>query len=112
MRGLVVDWEDYDRVYSEAGLDPAQGPHAGRRGRGFVYDDDYHARAPATPTNFMYSPMPPTPYRRSPAPRALLALLGTRVVLEFTVDHHYEQVAAHAVARAAALQPRAKDGLT
>ncbi len=32
MRGLLVDWQDYDRVYNEAGLIPPEGPLADRRG--------------------------------------------------------------------------------
>ena len=39
-----------------------------------------------------------------------LAEAGTRVKLEFTVDHHYVQVAAQ-VARMPLFNPRAKDGL-
>ena len=72
------------------------------------YDDDYERVGYAT--SFMYSPM----LQRHIAiarVRPEFAKLGTKVNLEFTVDHHYEQVAAH-VARLPALPPRAKDGLT
>jgi aminomethyltransferase len=56
------------------------------------YDDDYQRVGYAT--SFMYSPM----LQRHIAiarVRPDLARLGTKVNLEFTVDHHYEQVAAH-----------------
>jgi aminomethyltransferase len=69
MVGLVVDWEDYDRVYSGAGL------------------------------------IPPKDHR--PVHEDWMAKAGTRVFLEFTVDHHYEQVAAH-VARLPLFNPERK----
>ena len=57
-------------------------------------------------TSFMYSPM----LQRHIAiarVRPELAKPGTKVKLEFTVDHHYEQVAAH-VARLPLYNPKRK----
>lgn len=103
MRGLVVDYEDYDRVYTEAGLIPPK-DHSPIVEDWMLYDDDYQRVGYAT--SFMYSPM----LQRHIAiarVRPDLAKLGTQVKLEFTVDHHYEQVAAH-VARLPLYNPARK----
>jgi aminomethyltransferase len=103
MRGLVVDWRDYDRVYNEAGLIPPK-DHAPVQEDWMCYDDDYQRVGYAT--SFMYSPM----LQRHIAIARIrpdLAKLGTKVNLEFTVDHHYEQVAAH-VARLPLYNPERK----
>lgn len=103
MRGLVVDWRDYDRVYNEAGLIPPK-DHAPVVEDWMLYDDDYQRVGYAT--SFMYSPM----LQRHIAiarVRPDLAKLGTTVKLEFTVDHHYEQVAAN-VARLPLFNPERK----
>ncbi len=103
MRGLIVDWQDYDRVYNEAGLIPPK-DHAPVVEDWMLYDDDYQRVGYAT--SFMYSPM----LQRHIAiarVRPDLAKLGTKVNLEFTVDHHYEQVAAQ-VARLPLYNPERK----
>jgi aminomethyltransferase len=103
MRGLVVDWRDYDRVYNEAGLIPPK-DHAPIVEDWMLYDDDYQRVGYAT--SFMYSPM----LQRHIAiarVRPDLAKLGTKVKLEFTVDHHYQQVAAN-VARLPLYNPERK----
>ena len=103
MRGLVVDWQDYDRVYNEAGLIPPK-DHAPIVEDWMCYDDDYERVGYAT--SFMYSPM----LQRHIAIARVkpeFAKLGTKVNLEFTVDHHYEQVAAH-VARLPLYNPERK----
>ena len=103
MSGLVVDWRDYDRVYNEAGLIPPK-DHAPVVEDWMLYDDDYQRVGYAT--SFMYSPM----LQRHIAiarVRPDLAAVGTKVMLEFTVDHHYEQVAAH-VARLPLYNPERK----
>ena len=103
MRGLIVDWRDYDRVYNEAGLIPPK-DHAPVVEDWMLYDDEYERVGYAT--SFMYSPM----LQRHIAiarVRPDLAKLGTKVNLEFTVDHHYEQVAAH-VARLPLYNPERK----
>ena len=103
MRGLVVDWRDYDRVYNEAGLIPPK-DHAPVVEDWMLYDDDYERVGYAT--SFMYSPM----LQRHIAiarVRPDFEAFGTKVNLEFTVDHHYEQVAAH-VARLPLYNPERK----
>ncbi len=103
MRGLIVDWRDYDRVYNDAGLIPPK-DHTPVQEDWMCYDDDYERVGYAT--SFMYSPM----LQRHIAIARIrpdLAKLGTKVNLEFTVDHHYEQVAAH-VARLPLYNPERK----
>ena len=103
MRGLIVDWRDYDRVYNEAGLIPPK-DHAPVVEDWMLYDDEYQRVGYAT--SFMYSPM----LQRHIAiarVRPDLAKTGSKVNLEFTVDHHYEQVAAH-VARLPLYNPERK----
>jgi len=103
MAGLVVDWEDYDRVYQEAGLIPPK-EHTPIHEDWMVYDDDRQRVGYAT--SFMYSPI----LQRHVAlarVRPELAKPGTRVFLEFTVDHRYQQVAAH-VARLPLYNPERK----
>ena len=109
MRGLVVDWEDHDRVYDEAGLLPPR-DHTPVLEDWMVYADDAgpdgrgEAGAQAGyATSFMYSPV----LQRHIAiarVRPDLAEPGTPVKLEFTVNHRYEQVAAQ-VARLPLFDP-------
>jgi aminomethyltransferase len=104
MRGLVVDWQDYDRVYNEAGLIPPK-DHTPVVEDWIVYDEGYQAQV-GYATSFMYSPM----LQRHIAIARIrpdLAATGTRLKLEFTVDHQYEQVAAH-VARLPLYNPERK----
>ncbi len=103
MRGLIVDWRDYDRVYNDAGQIPPK-DHAPVVEDWMLYDDSYERVGYAT--SFMYSPM----LQRHIALARVqpeFAKLGTKVNLEFTVDHHYEQVAAH-VARLPLYNPERK----
>jgi aminomethyltransferase len=103
MRGLVVDWQDYDRVYDEAGLIPPK-EHTPVLEDWMVYDEAYQRVGYAT--SFMYSPV----LQRHIAIARVgpsFAKPGTTVRLEFTVDHHYEQVAAH-VARLPLFNPERK----
>jgi aminomethyltransferase len=104
MSGLIVDWKDYDRVYNEAGQIPPK-DHTAVQEDWIVYDDDYQEQV-GYATSFMYSPM----LQRHIAiarVRPDLAATGTRLKLEFTVDHHYQQVAAH-VARLPLYNPPRK----
>jgi aminomethyltransferase len=91
MAGLVVDWEDYDRVYREAGLIPPK-EHTPVHEDWMVYDDDRQRVGYAT--SFMYSPILQRHIALARV-RPDLAKPGSRVFLEFTVDHRYQQVAAH-----------------
>lgn len=103
MSGLVVDWEDYDRVYGDAGLIPPKA-HAPVHEDWMVYDDAGSRVGFAT--SFMYSPILQGHIALARV-RPDLARSGTRVQLEFTVDHHYEKVAAH-VARLPLYNPERK----
>ncbi len=104
MRGLVVDWRDYERVYDEAGLLPPK-DHTPVVEDAMVYDEAYRERV-GYATAFMYSPM----LQRHIALARVLpdrAEPGTPVKLELTVDHHYEPVTAH-VARLPLYNPERK----
>ena len=91
MVGLVVDWEDYDRVYTAAGLIPPK-DHVPVHEDWMVYDDARQRVGYAT--SFMYSPVLQRHIALARV-RPDLAKSGTKAFLEFTVDHHYQQVAAH-----------------
>ena len=96
--------EDYDRVYNEAGLIPPK-DHAP------VVEDWMRLRRrlparSATP-RASCTRRCSSATSRSPASGPSIAKLGTKVNLEFTVDHHYEQVAAH-VARLPLYNPERK----
>jgi aminomethyltransferase len=103
MVGLIVDWQDYDRVYSSAGLIPPK-DHRPVHEDWMVYDADRTRVGYAT--SIMYSPVLQRHIALARV-RPDLGKPGTRVFLEFTVDHHYEQVAAH-VARLPLYNPERK----
>ena len=90
LTGLILDWADYDRIYSEAGLIPPK-DHTPTLGEMFLYDDD--DRQVGYTTSFMYSPM----LQRHIAiarVRPGLAAAGTKVRLEIDVNHRYEYIPA------------------
>ena len=90
LTGLVLDWDDYDRIYDRAGLIPPK-DHTPIHEEYFVYDDDGSQVGYAT--SFMYSPI----LQRHVAltrVRPELAAAGTAVRLEIDVNHRYEYVAA------------------
>ena len=91
LRGLVVDWQDYDRVYTAAGLVPPK-DHTPVVEDRMLYDDERQRVGYAT--SFMYSPVLQQHIAIAHV-RPDLAVPGTHVKLEFIVDHRYEQVAAH-----------------
>jgi aminomethyltransferase len=103
MSGLVVDWEDYERVYGAAGLIPPK-VHAPVHEDWMVYDEE--AKRVGYATSFMYSPILQRHIALARV-RPDLAKVGNRVFLEFTVDHHYQKVAAH-VARLPLYNPERK----
>ena len=103
MTGLVVDWEDYDRVYGEAGLIPPK-QHAPLHEDWMVYGGDGQRVGYAT--SVMYSPVLQRHIALARV-RPELAKVGTRVQLEFTVDHQYRKIAAH-VARLPLFNPERK----
>jgi aminomethyltransferase len=103
MVGLVVDWEDYDRVYTAAGLVPPK-DHRPVHEDWMVYDGERQRVGYAT--SIMYSPILQRHIALARV-RPDLGRPGTRVYLEFTVDHRYQQVAAH-VARLPLFNPQRK----
>jgi aminomethyltransferase len=103
MRGLILDWQDYDRVYNEAGLVPPK-DHTPVLEDWMLYDDEYKRVGYAT--SLMYSPM----LQRHIAiarVRPDLGKIGSKVNLETTVNHQYELVAAN-VARLPLYNPERK----
>jgi aminomethyltransferase len=90
LTGLMLDWAEYDRIYSEAGLIPPK-DHTPIQGEMFLYDDD-DLQVGYT-TSFMYSPM----LQRHIAiarVRPGLAAAGTKVRFEIDVNHRYEYIPA------------------
>lgn len=93
MMGLLVDWDDYDRKYTEAGMVPPK-DHTPVHEDMMVYDDQVQRVGYAT--SFMYSPV----LQRHIALARIrpdMAKPGTKLNLEFTINHHYLQVGAHVV---------------
>ena len=90
LTGLLVDWADYDRIYSGAGLIPPK-DHTPVQEEMFVYDGEGHQVGYAT--SFMYSPILQRHIALARV-RPELAAAGTPVRLEMDVNHRYEYVAA------------------
>jgi aminomethyltransferase len=88
--GLVVDWQDYDRIYNGAGLIPPK-DHTPIVEELFVYDDEI--RQVGYSTSFMYSPMLQRHIAMARV-RPDLATPGSEVRLEVDVNHRYEYVKA------------------
>jgi aminomethyltransferase len=103
MSGLLVDWVDYERVYGRAGLIPPK-VHAPLHEDWMVYDGDGQRVGYAT--SVMYSPVLQRHIALARV-RPDLAKVGTRVQLEFTVDHQYQKIAAY-VARLPLFNPQRK----
>jgi aminomethyltransferase len=103
MMGLMVDPFDYDRKYTDALMVPPK-DHTPVHGDMMVYDD--HQQRVGYATSFMYSPV----LQRHIAlarMRPDVAAVGTRVNLEFTINHRYVQVGAQ-VARNPLFAPARK----
>ncbi|HET9614275.1 MAG TPA: aminomethyltransferase family protein [Candidatus Limnocylindrales bacterium] len=92
--GLVLDWQDYDRHYDEAGLIPPK-DHTPVQDEYYLYDDEGVTQI-GYATSLMYSPMLQRhiALARVPLDRAP----GSTVKLELPVNHRYEYFDA-AVAR-------------
>jgi aminomethyltransferase len=88
--GLILDWEDYDRIYNGAGLIPPK-DHTPIVEELFVYDDEI--RQVGYSTSFMYSPMLQRHIAMARV-RPDLAKAGSDVRLEVDVNHRYEYVKA------------------
>lgn len=90
LTGLILDWDDYDRIYTKAGLIPPK-DHTPVEEELFVYDDEI--RQVGYATSFMYSPMLQRHIALARV-RPELAQPGTAVRLEVDVNHRYEYVKA------------------
>ncbi|MDH4119244.1 MAG: aminomethyltransferase family protein [Acidimicrobiia bacterium] len=101
--GLRVDPGDHTSKYTEAGLVPPK-DHTPVAEDMMVYDDE--ARRVGYATSFMYSPMLQTHIALAKV-KPEYATIGTKVNLEFTINHQYTQVAAH-VARNPMFNPERK----
>ena len=86
LTGLVLDWQDYDRHYDEAGLIPPK-DHTPIQDEYYVYDDAGTQLGYAT--SLMYSPMLQRhiALARVPLDRTKP---GSHVKLELPVNHRYE----------------------
>jgi glycine cleavage system T protein (aminomethyltransferase) len=86
LSGLIVDWQDYDRIYGAAGLIPPK-DHTPIQDEYYVYDDQLNQLGYAT--SQMYSPMLQRhiALARVPLDRSTP---GSRVKLELAVSHRYE----------------------
>ena len=103
MMGLLVDPHDHTTKYTEAGMVPPK-DHTPVHEDMMVYDDDRQRVGYAT--SFMYSPMLQRHIALARV-RPDLARPGTRVNLEFTINHRYVQVGAE-VARTPLFNPPRK----
>jgi aminomethyltransferase len=103
MVGVIVDWQDWDRHYRDAGLIPPKDetPIVYEM---MLYDND-GGRVGYT-TSFMYSPMLQRHIAMARV-RPDVAKPGSRVNLEVTINHRYHTVAAE-VARPPLFNPARK----
>jgi aminomethyltransferase len=86
LMGLVLDWQDYDRHYGDAGLIPPK-DHTPIQDEYYIYDDA--DRQLGWASSLMYSPQLQRHIALARVPLALAAP-GSRVRLEFPVSHRYE----------------------
>jgi aminomethyltransferase len=86
LTGLVVDWQDYDRIYDEAGLIPPK-DHVPVQDEYYVYDNELNQLGYAT--SQMYSPMLQRHIAIARVPLDRLTE-GSHVKLEAGVRHRYE----------------------
>jgi aminomethyltransferase len=100
LTGLVVDWEDYDRIFGAAGLIPPK-DHTPVQDEYYIYDDDLNQLGYAT--SQMYSPLLQRHIALARVPLDRQAP-GSRVKLEMGVSHRYEYFDAH-VARLPLFNP-------
>ena len=88
--GIVADWQDWNRVYTDRGLVPEK-DHSPHQGQFMLYDQD--DRQIGWTPSFLYSPIMQRHVgiaRIEPAH----AKAGTKIQLEITIDHRYDMVAA------------------
>ncbi|HEX7222497.1 MAG TPA: aminomethyltransferase family protein, partial [Candidatus Limnocylindrales bacterium] len=91
LTGLVVDWQDFDRIHDAAGLIPPK-DHVPVQEEMFVYDEG--GAQVGYSTSYMYSPMLQRHIALARV-RPELAKPGSEVRLEVAVNHRYEYVKAH-----------------
>jgi aminomethyltransferase len=86
LMGLILDWQDYDRHYDDAGLIPPK-DHTPIQDEYYIYDEQDQQVGWAS--SLMYSPMLQRhiALARLPLDRAAP---GSHVRLEFAVSHRYE----------------------
>ena len=89
--GVMVDWEDWNRLYNERGVVPPK-DHTPEHGGMMIYDDQLQ-RIGYTPS-FVYSPMLQRHIGIARI-RPEHAALGSEVGLEVTIDHRYDVVKAN-----------------
>jgi len=90
--GLVIDWRDYDRLYTQAGLIPPK-DETPLEYESMLYDDEGERIGYAT--SLMYSPILQRHIAMARV-RPEFGAVGSRVQLELTINHEYQTVAAHA----------------
>jgi aminomethyltransferase len=100
LSGLILDWQDYDRIFDAAGLIPPK-DHTPVQDEYYVYDDELNQLGYAT--SQMYSPILQRHIALARVPLHL-ATPGSRVKLELGVSHRYEYFDAH-VARLPLFNP-------
>jgi aminomethyltransferase len=88
--GIMVDWQEWDRVYNSRGLIPPK-DHTPEHGGMMIYDEKV-SQIGWTPS-FVYSPVLQRHIGIARI-RPEHAKVGTRVNLEVTIDHRYEMVPA------------------
>jgi aminomethyltransferase len=89
--GIMVDYEDWNRVFNERGVIPPK-DHTPEHGGMMIYDEKLE-RIGYTPS-FVYSPMAQRHVGIARV-RPEHAALGTEVSLEVTIDHRYDVVKAN-----------------
>jgi aminomethyltransferase len=104
--GLLIDWADWDQRYRAEGIIPPK-DYTPVTYEMMLYDDD-GVRVGFT-TSFMYSPVLQRHIAMARV-RPDLGAIGTRVNLEVTINHQYQNVAAE-VARAPLFNPARKTAL-
>jgi aminomethyltransferase len=110
MMGLMVDPFDHHRKYTDAGMVPPK-DHTPVHEDMMVYDDasDGDVQRVGYATSFMYSPVLQRHIALARV-RPDVAKVGTRVNLEFTINHRYVQVGAE-VARNPMFTPARKTAM-
>ena len=100
LSGLILDWQDYDRIFDAAGLIPPK-DHTPIQDEYYIYDDELNQLGYAT--SQLYSPILQRHIALARVPIHLTAP-GSRVKLELGVSHRYEYFDAH-VARLPLFNP-------